>query len=239
MAIASTLLINPRPQHGDDEDRQQQRREREQDVHAAHQDVVESPAEEPGDEADDRADDHGEGDRGGAGEQRDARPEDEPAELVAAVLVETHQVLDLGVVAAEQVHARLLQPALVGGRVEEHLVRPKGAISGANTAMPMISVASTRPIRPDHEWRICLKTSRHLLGDGTGTRCGVDRAPRRAVARPSSAPSRRRCPGPAVMRHAPGIEGQRVQQIGDQVDEHEGDADDEGEALDNGVVARA
>ena len=111
----------PAPEHRDDENGQQQRWEREQDVHTAHQDVVEAPAEEPGDETDDRADHHGENDRRGAGEQRDARPEDDPAELVAAVLVEAHQVLDLRLVTAQPVDARSFQLDLVGRRVEEDL----------------------------------------------------------------------------------------------------------------------
>jgi hypothetical protein len=82
---------------------------------------VEAPADESGDEADRRADHHGETDRGSTGEQRDARPVNDPAELVSTVLVESHQVLDLGLVTAEQVDAWSFEPDLVGRRIEQHL----------------------------------------------------------------------------------------------------------------------
>ena len=121
MAIASTLLISPRPsivtmRIASNSDGNESRTSIQRIKH-----VVESPAEEPGDESDDRADHHGENDRSGAGEQRDARPEHDATELVAAVLVEAHHVLDLRLVTAQPVDARSFELDLVGRRIEEDL----------------------------------------------------------------------------------------------------------------------
>ena len=168
-------------EHRDDEDRQQQRRERQQHVHAAHQHVVEAAPEEPGDESDRRAEDDGDGDGAGAGDERDAGAEDDPAELVPAVLVEAHQVLHLGC-RGSRTGGRTASPALrslAAGSVSTSL-GPYGAISGANTARPTINMASARPTRPDHERRNCAedvaptarRRHRHVRVVGAGRRRG-------------------------------------------------------------------
>ena len=210
------------PEHRDDEDREQQRRERQQHVHASHQQVVEPAAVEARDQADERADDDGETDSGGAGEQRDAGPVDDAAELVTPVLVEPHEVLVLLLGAVEDVQARLLLHLAVL-RDEQHLVRPRTARSaGASTAMPMMSVASTSPIRPDHERSTWRPTSPQRL-DGwacaAGARCSRrphrDRMVRTSIAPHAAVRPRHPC---VTSTRTRGIE-HGVQDVGDQVDE--------------------
>ena len=131
MPIASRALNRPWPDGGDDDDGQEQRRESEQDVHEAHEDVVGPARHVAGHRADRRPDEDREADRGEADDQRRPGAVDDPAEHVAEVAVGAEDVLRLVGRAAEQVDARR-RPALDAGLdAEERLGRvERGDLAG-------------------------------------------------------------------------------------------------------------
>ena len=144
-----------------------------------------------------------------------------------------HQVLHLGVGAADRWMHGSFELDLVGRRIEQDL---GGVVRGDQRGEhghhdDDRGEGETDAARPRAQ-RSGERTSRQRLGDGTGT-CGWS-VPGVGAASSAVAGDRRR--GQYVMRPAPAVE-HRVQQIGDQVDEDERDADDEREALHHGVVA--
>ena len=94
-----------RPEQARDQDREHEAREREHDVHDAHQRQVDPAAVEAGQQADQGAEDERDRDRDDADLKRDLGAVDDPCERVAADLVRAHRVRP----------ARAEQP--VGGRV--------------------------------------------------------------------------------------------------------------------------
>ena len=87
--------VQPGAEHGDQQDREEHRRERHPDVDDARDDLVEPAAIVAGEQAEDRADEAG-GGRGDEGDgQRDAAAVDEAREHVAAEAVGAEQVAGL------------------------------------------------------------------------------------------------------------------------------------------------
>ena len=89
-------LEEARAEHGHDPDRQEQARDREHHVHAAHDHGVGLPAEVAGDPAEDQADGQADDDRDDPDHQRVAGAVDDPRPLVARLLVETRPVVGRG-----------------------------------------------------------------------------------------------------------------------------------------------
>ena len=126
--MAIWAWYRPGPEHRDDGDREDEAGKGEDDVEGAHRDVVRTTAGKPGDRAQRRPDDDREPDCQDPDLQRDPRAEDDPAELVAQVGVETHDVLRLVGRAAQEVDARRLATVDAGLAGVEH--RHEGIVRG-------------------------------------------------------------------------------------------------------------
>ena len=127
MPIASSALIRLGPSSGHDGDRQQQRREDQQDVHEAHQDVVGPAADEAGDAPMVVPTTIAKPTVAKPTEQRYPRAVDDPAEHVADVAVGAEQVLRLVGRAAQEVDARRGPPLDALLDAEQRLVRVDGS----------------------------------------------------------------------------------------------------------------
>ena len=117
----------PRSQHRHDDDREQEAREAEDDVHRAHDQVVRPAAEPSRERAEDRPDDDGEADRDEPHVQRHARSVHDAAVQVPGEAVESEKVLRPLLWAAQQMDARRKGlgslPADVLAKLEHGLVR--------------------------------------------------------------------------------------------------------------------